>query len=108
MKINIDGRDYSFKFYHENPPTYRMETNANGEEYAVKIIPTPERATTCRVFNEEGEQVTYGVANVHPHDNFCKETGRQIALKRAVETWEKEYRTQVWEEYRTWGAKNRW
>ena len=88
MKINIDGRDYSFKFQH----------NTTGQE----------RGTVCRVFNEAGNQVVYGVSNVHPQDNFCKEKGRKIALSRAIKTWEKDYRTQVWEEYRTWGTKNRW
>ena len=86
MKINIDGRDYSFKFQH----------NTTGQE----------RGTVCRVFNEVGDQVTYGVSNVHPQDNFCKEKGRKIALSRAIKTWEKDYRTQVWNEYREWG-KNR-
>lgn len=108
MIINIDGKNYSFKFYHENPPTCRMETNANGEEYAVPIVPTPERATTCIIFNEQGDEVAEGVANVHPKDNFNKEKGRQIALARAISKWDKPYRTQVWDEYRTWGAKDRW
>ena len=88
MKINIDGRDYSFKFQHHTSGI--------------------ERGTVCRVFNEVGDQVTYGVSNVHPQDNFCKEKGRKIALSRAIKTWEKDYRTQVWEEYRTWGTKDRW
>lgn len=88
MRIKIDGKDYSFKFQH----------NTKGEE----------RGSVCRIFNEEGEQVTYGVPNVHPKDNFCKEKGRKIALARAIKTWDKEYRSQVWDEYRTWGGKNRW
>ena len=88
MKININGRDYSFKFQHHTSGI--------------------ERGTVCRVYNEDGVQVTYGVSNVHPQDNFCKEKGRKIALSRAIKTWEKDYRTQVWEEYRTWGTKNRW
>lgn len=88
MRIKIDGRDYSFKFMH----------NTIGEE----------RGTVCRVFNEAGDQVTYGVSNVHPQDNFCKEKGRKIALSRAISKWDKSYRTQVWNEYRTWGAKDRW
>ena len=50
MKINIDGRDYSFKFQHHTSGI--------------------ERGTVCRVYNEEGVQVTQGVANVHPHDNY--------------------------------------
>lgn len=88
MKINIDGRDYSFKFQH----------NTTGKE----------RGTVCRVFNEAGNQVIYGVSNVHPKDNFCKEKGRKIALSRAIKSWDKVYREQVWNEYRTWGAKDRW
>ena len=101
MKININGRDYSFKFYHKNDgnPKPKLSTS----EY--KPV---ERATTCIIFNEAGEEVDSGTANVHPKDNFCKEKGRQIALGRAMATWDKLYRTQVWEEYRTWGVKNRW
>ena len=88
MKINIDGRDYSFNFQH----------NTTGKE----------RGTVCRVFNEAGNQIAYGVSNVHPKDNFCKEKGRKIALSRAIKSWDKVYREQVWSEYRTWGAKDRW
>ena len=88
MRIQIDGRDYSFKFQH----------NTTGKE----------RGTVCRVFNEAGDQVIYGVSNVHPQDNFCKEKGRKIALSRAIKSWDKVYREQVWSEYRTWGAKDRW
>ena len=88
MRIKIDGRDYSFKFQH----------NTTGKE----------RGTVCRVFNEAGDQVIYGVSNVHPQDNFCKEKGRKIALSRAIKSWDKVYREQVWNEYRTWGAKDRW
>ena len=88
MRIKIDGKYYSFKFMH----------NTTGKE----------RGTVCRVFNEAGDQVTYGVSNVHPKDNFCKEKGRKIALSRAITSWDKAYREQVWSEYRTWGAKDRW
>ena len=98
MKINIDGRDYSFKFQHNTGnTTSKKETSSQIE-----------RGTVCRVFNEAGDQVTYGVSNVHPKDNFCKEKGRKIALSRAITSWDKSYREQVWNEYRTWGAKDRW
>lgn len=107
MKINIDGRNYSFKFYHENPATHTTRLNKIGEEIPVRIVPAPERATTCVVFNENGDEVTRGTANVHPDDNFCKEKGRQIAIKRAIFSWDLPYKTQVWSEYRTWG-KTRW
>ena len=99
MKIKIDGRDYSFKFQHNT---------GNSKGKLEKEDSQVERGTVCRVFNEVGDQVTYGVSNVHPQDNFCKEKGRKIALSRAISKWDKSYRTQVWNEYRTWGAKDRW
>ena len=99
MKINIDGRDYSFKFQHNT---------GNSKGKLEKEDSQVERGTVCRIFNEVGDQVTYGVSNVHPQDNFCKEKGRKIALSRAISKWDKSYRTQVWNEYRTWGAKDRW
>ena len=99
MKINIDGRDYSFKFYHKND---QPAIDKKAEETPI------ERATTCIIFNEQGDEVASGTANVHPKDNFNKEKGRQISLARAISSWDKPYRTQVWDEYRTWGAKDRW
>ena len=93
MKINIDGRDYSFKFQHN---TGNSKGKLEKEEDS-----QVERGTVCRVFNEVGDQVTYGVSNVHPQDNFCKEKGRKIALSRAISKWDKSYRTQVWNKYRT-------
>ena len=110
MKINIDGRDYSFKFYHKNDgDTQGKQPVQPVTKLSTKVSVAPvERATTCIIFNEAGDEVSSGTANVHPKDNFCKEKGRQIALTRAMATWDKSYRTQVWEEYRTWGAKDRW
>ena len=103
MIINIDGRNYSFKFFHKN------DQPVSTSKLSKKVEQTPiEKATTCIIFNEEGVRVSSGVANVHPKDNFNKEKGRKISLARAIKTWDKEYRSQVWEEYRTWGTKNRW
>ena len=110
MKINIDGRDYSFKFYHKNDGDTQGKQPAQPvTKLSRKVLSAPvERATTCIIFNEAGEEVDSGTANVHPKDNFCKERGRQISLARAISNWDKSYRTQIWEEYRTWGTKNRW
>ena len=110
MKINIDGRDYSFKFYHKNNgDTQGKQPTQPATKLSRKVLSAPvERATTCIIFNEAGDQVTYGVSNVHPKDNFCKEKGRKIALSRAIKSWDKDYREQVWNEYKTWGAKDRW
>jgi len=41
-----------------------------------------------------------GAASCDKRDNFCKETGRKIALARAVETMPRSERQIVWEGYR--------
>ena len=105
MKINIDGRDYSFKFYHENSP---QKECSEGKLSKKEVFVPRERATTCIIYNEIGEEVDHGTANVHPKDNFNKEKGRKIALARAISKWDVAYREQIWNEYRTWGAKDRW
>jgi hypothetical protein len=47
----------------------------------------------------------YGYAFQHTNDRFCKETGRKLALKRAIAKlgWPKEYRRKVWNAYHSRG-----
>ena len=93
MRVVIGNTTYSVRFTHQN------------EQSDIDIKP---RFTKCKI-TVDGEQFSgVGYAKVHPKDNFCKEKGRKMALSRAIKTWEKDYRTQVWEEYRTWGTKDRW
>lgn len=110
MKIKIDGRDYSFKFYHKNDgDTQGKQPAQSVTKLSAKVPVAPiERATTCIIFNEAGDEVSSGTANVHPKDVFNRGKGRRISLGRAMSSWDKEVRAQVWEEYRTWGAKDRW
>ena len=53
MKINIDGRDYSFKFYHKNDgDTQGKQPIPPVTKLSAKVpIATVERATTCIIFN---------------------------------------------------------
>ena len=48
MKINIDGRDYSFKFQHNTGEVARKP------KLGLKLSQTTaqERGTVCRVYNE--------------------------------------------------------
>lgn len=59
--------------------------------------------------NPEGF-ISAGYSKVHPKDNFCKEKGRRVALKKALaeSSFTKAQRAIFWEEYRTWGANPRW
>ncbi len=62
--------------------------------------------TTCRILElEEGKAepilIATGVAECCALDNFSKETGRKIALTRAIEQMAlpKEERTAIWNQY---------
>jgi hypothetical protein len=50
----------------------------------------------------EGDYAPFasGHAFTHPNDNFCRETGRKIALTRLLRDYPKPVRAQVWKQYR--------
>lgn len=87
MILFVNGAKYFVKFHHN--------TVAKG---------TSVRGTVCTISKENGDIINDGVATVHPKDhNYDKEKGRQISLSRAISTWDKSSRTEVWNAYRTWG-----
>ncbi len=66
------------------------------------------RATTCSLMKDVSvghgllrTRVSFGLAQCHTGDNYCKETGRKIALTRALASagFSKPLRTQVWKAY---------
>ncbi len=82
MKTTIDGIEYKISFNHYNPPK-------------------PERANTqCSIEWETGHYL--GSAIVHPKDTYCKETGRKLALRRALLAggFSREQRKLFWAAYR--------
>ena len=80
MKTGI----YTVKFAHQRPETHC-------------IIETP-------------DEVFKGVSKCSTKDMFCKDTGRKIALKKALNESDipKEHRAQIWEEYRNMTVVPRW
>lgn len=44
-----------------------------------------DRLTVVGLYNEEQNTMNVGVAVCSQQDNFCKKTGRELALKRATE-----------------------
>jgi len=99
MKIEINKVKYLIKFNHTQ----------EGDKEESPLI----RHTECKILVDNGGEVPafsgIGYSRCHPKDNFCKETGRQLSLKKALEDAEfsKEDRKTVWENYRTWGDKTR-
>lgn len=62
--------------------------------------------TKCFIL-EDGKEIASAICVTHENDNFCKETGRRLALSRAIKGFTKEVRAAIWETYRSWG-KQRW
>ena len=61
------------------------------------------RFTTCLIETNTKTTIATGLAECHENDNFRKETGRKLALKRALESVFKdpEDRKVFWDTYRS-------
>jgi hypothetical protein len=59
------------------------------------------RATICTVVAgpPDAPDDSFGIAVTHPKDNFCRATGRKIALERAIGHWSKADRRLIWQAY---------
>lgn len=58
--------------------------------------------TICRLSNIAGDILTHGYAFCSTKDQFCKETGRKVALAHALKFFtvlDKADRTNIWREY---------
>ena len=88
------GEDiYKVTFAHIQPKTKRrkMATLCNVWKYNENYLALGENRWT---------NLNYGIAKCGVDDNFCKETGRKIALTRALRYFEdKEIRTAIWDAY---------
>ena len=77
MKFEYEGSEFRIRFHYEYKTT-RVEI----VNYLAKSI------------------VVNGDSYCAPSDRFCKETGRKIALKRALHQYlPKSFRTAVWKAY---------
>jgi hypothetical protein len=91
-----------FKFVHKNAEnedvTYRIVFN-----YDLEPVLRETRALIVLGGNKDkdGKVVAFGTARCSSGDNFSRNTGRKIALARALTNFglEKSERTSVWESY---------
>ena len=65
--------------------------------------------TVCWVLIND-EPHAGSVARCHPHDNFCKDTGRKVSLGKVMSAMAltKDERREIWEAYRTMTKNGRW
>lgn len=56
--------------------------------------------TVCTITDDEGVRILARASCfVHPNDNPCRSTGRKLSLTRAAKNFDKETRTEIWNEY---------
>ncbi len=72
--------NHTFKFKHEKASFFQQEKISH--------------FTYCKMDDNLLEKTSCSVK-----DNFCKATGRKIALKRAIELLPKKERTLIWNDY---------
>ena len=53
----------------------------------------------CAVESSDSDDILLGYAYCHPTDQFCRATGKKLALTRAIEELPRETRREVWRDY---------
>jgi len=91
-RVTVDGVELEVKFGHG----WIFRPNAPGLTPAMDFA--NHRRTVCWIdFN--GRRVSSGMANCSRLDQFCRATGRKLALTRAVAELPKHVRAAIWEGY---------
>ena len=60
---------------------------------------TKKKATHCHIYCDGIMDGSIGITVCSKKDNFCKDTGRKIALTRALSTYPRKFRREVWQAY---------
>jgi len=97
-RVTVDGVELEVDFRHE----LIWRTVELGPDVHVDV--RDHRRTSCGV-SGGGVQLTCGVADCSAADQFCRATGRKLALTRAVAELPKHVRKALWDGY--WRATAR-
>jgi hypothetical protein len=100
MIFKLGNYTYKVTFAHIKPRPkqgqYKMVTMCNVWKYN----PIPYGESIEGTDSKDWLNLNYGMAKCGLKDNFCKETGRKIALTRALRYFDdKEIRTAIWNAY---------
>jgi beta-mannanase len=85
--ITLKEKDYYVDFQHENHT-----------QDAPGLFETPESSTTCTISIGE-EVVNRGKATLCRKDQYCRATGRKVAMTRALKSFPKQVRKEFWATY---------
>ena len=85
LGFTFDGQAYEIQFRHGQscPPNVPMEV----------------RSTACTIFIGHALHWYEGRSWCHGNDQFSKETGRKLALERALTGRTRDFRTAAWKAY---------
>ena len=75
--------------------------NIENEPYRIKFYHGPSTTEAQLIHLDYDIRVSQGVAECHPNDQFCKATGRKVALAKALQNWTEDRWTRklVWDKY---------
>ena len=86
-------KDYKVKWVHE------VHTDTRHKMDGKKDRPTFRAFTDCHLYKGD-RRIDVGIAGCSWEDNFSRDIGRRVSLKRAIATLPKKDRTMIWEAYR--------
>ncbi len=93
LKLEYDGREVNVRFSHSFTGLCRV-VGAKFPE-----LDYERRCTWVQVIFPNDNTVFNGEAICHPKDNYCKSTGRKLALANAMKDFGRNLRRAVWQEY---------
>lgn len=93
IQIDILGKPAKLWFSHAVCP--KVVAAPNGARFVFRNV----RQTVCMVVDPADHALAHGEAICAEGDNFCKNTGRKIALSRAIRNYDKPTRKKIWDAY---------
>ena len=97
IKLSLNGEELALTFRHNR---YKAPTNLGPNNRPITAV------TFAWIYGLDGggrmnrkDNRAAGIAFCSILDNFCKETGRRIALSKAVSRWPREGRKSVFGQY---------
>lgn len=67
--------------------------------YRIEFAHEKEKRETFCFLYRDWALISSGMATCAPSDNFCKSTGRRIAMTRALKSFPREERRAIWTTY---------
>lgn len=96
LRVKTDQGDIEVRFDHKWLTSIEIENMTGEDNKYVK-----DRRCSLVLIRWDGKDFAEGLAICHSHDNFCKATGRKLALEDALLTMcSPKIRTAIWEEYK--------